>query len=92
MPKGILSPFPPLQAGEKALIIAHLRCCDGKSYSGSLVVHPNIPVRALHCNGRHPSLLEGDQEFIYMMTGTPLTAPEDLKVLIREGIAKLCPT
>ena len=27
-----------------------------------------------------------------MMTCTPLIAPEDLKVLIREGIAKLCPT
>ena len=27
-----------------------------------------------------------------MMTCTPLAAPEDLKVLIREGIAKLCPT
>ena len=27
-----------------------------------------------------------------MMTCTPLTAPEDLKVLIREGISKLCST
>ncbi len=27
-----------------------------------------------------------------MMTCTPLSAPEDLKVLIREGISKLCPT
>jgi hypothetical protein len=27
-----------------------------------------------------------------MMTCTPLSAPEDLKVLIKEGISKLCPT
>jgi hypothetical protein len=27
-----------------------------------------------------------------MLTCNPLTAPEDLKVLIREGIAKLYPT
>ena len=26
------------------------------------------------------------------MTCTPLSAPEDLKVLIREGISKLCPS
>ena len=33
----------------------------------------------------------GGQHVIYMMTCSPLYAPEDLKVLIREGIIKLCP-
>jgi hypothetical protein len=55
-------------------------------------VYPNTPVRALHCNGRHPILPDGEHVFIYVMTCTPLSALEDLKVLIREGICKLCPT
>ena len=71
--------------------IAHLRCCEGKSYSCPLIVHPDTSVRAVHCNGRQPSLPEGDQYVIYLMTCTPLSAPKDLKVLIREGISKLCP-
>ena len=49
------------------------------------------PARAVRCNGRNPSLPEGDQDIIYLMTCTPLSAPEDLKVLIREGVSKLCP-
>ena len=71
--------------------IAHRRCCEGKSYSGPLIVHPDTRVRAVNCNGRHPSLLEGDQDVIYLMTCTHLSAPKDLKVLICEGISKLCP-
>ena len=70
--------------------IAHLRCCEGKCYSRPLIVHSDTPVRAVHCNGRHPGLPEGDQNVIYLMTCTPLSSPEDLKVLIREGISKLC--
>jgi len=71
--------------------IAHLRCCEEKSYSGPLTVHPDTFVRAVHCNGCHPSLPEGDQDVIYLMTCAPLSAPEEFKVLIREGISKLCP-
>jgi len=54
-------------------------------------VHLDTPVRAVHCNGRHLGLPEGDQDVIYLMTCTPLSATEDLKVLIREGISKLGP-
>ena len=71
--------------------IAQLRYCEGQSYSGPLIVHPDTIVRAVHCNGRHPSLPEGDQDVIYLMPCTPLSATEELKVLIREGIPKLCP-
>jgi hypothetical protein len=71
--------------------IAHLRCCEGKSYSDPLIVHPDTLVSAVHCNGRHPSLTEGDQAVIYLMKCTPLSALEDLKVLMRESIPKLCP-
>jgi hypothetical protein len=53
-------------------------------------MQPDISIRAIHCNGRHPSLPEGDQDIIYMMTCSPLSTHEDLKVLKREGIAKLC--
>ncbi len=76
---------------EKALRISHLRNCEEKPYSGPLVVQPDTPIRAIHCNGRHPSLPEGDHNVTYLMTCIPLSAPEDLKVLIREGISKLCP-
>ena len=55
-------------------------------------MYPNTPVRALHCNGRHPTPPDGEHAFIYLMTCTPLSAPKDLKVLIREDISKLCPT
>lgn len=88
-PKGALFPFPCIQAGERALGVSPHRCSEGKSYSGPLTVHPNIPVRALHCNGLHPSPPDGEQEYIYMMTCSPLSAPEDLKVLIKEGISLL---
>ena len=71
--------------------ISNLRCCEGKSYSAPLIVHPNTLDRAILCNCRHPSLPEGDQDVIYLMTCSFLCTPEDLKVLIREGISKLCP-
>ena len=71
--------------------ISHLRCFEGKSYSGRLIVHPAVPVRAIHYNGRHPANPDGDQDLIYLMTCTSLSSPEDVKVLIREGISKLCP-
>jgi hypothetical protein len=45
----------------------------------------------VNCNGRHPGLPEGDHDVIYLMACSPLSAPEDLKVLIWEGISKLCP-
>jgi hypothetical protein len=51
---------------------------------------PDTHVCALHCNGVHPNPPEGAQDTIYMMMCSPLSAPEDLKVLIKEGIAKLC--
>ncbi len=75
----------------KALGIEHLRRCERKSYSGPLIVHPDTHIRPVHCNGRHPNLPEGDQDVIYLMTCTLLSALEELKVLIREGISKLYP-
>ena len=45
----------------------------------------------MHCNGRHTSITDGEQPVIWMMTNTPLTQPEGFKLLLREGIAKLCP-
>ena len=45
---------------------------------------------ALQCNGLHPNPPAGDQEAIYLMTCSPLSTPEDLKVLIKEGISRLC--
>jgi hypothetical protein len=38
----------------------------------------------------HPNPPEEVQDTIYMMTCSPLSAPEDLKVLLKEGISKLC--
>jgi hypothetical protein len=86
--------YPPphiTKKGEKSLGISHLRSCEGKSYSGPLIVYPDILVRANHCNCRQPILPQVDQDVIYMKTCTPLYAPEDLKVLIREGLTKICP-
>jgi len=45
----------------------------------------------VHYNGLHPSLEHGDQTVIWMMTCAPLTFPEDLKLLLKEGMEKLCP-
>lgn len=84
------SPPSYIQAGAKALGIAHLRCCEGRSYSGPIRIQPNVTVRALHCNGLHPNPPTGFQEVIYLMTCSPLSTPEDLKVLIKEGISRLC--
>ncbi len=39
----------------------------------------------------HPSLDSGQQIVIWMMICAPLTFPEDLKLLLKEGLAKLCP-
>ena len=54
-PKQNFSSPPYIQEGAKTLGVAHLRCFEGKFYSGSPVVHPAVPIRAIHCNGRHPS-------------------------------------
>ena len=89
--EGRLSPHSCIQAGERSLEISRLRCCEGKSYSGLSLVQPDIHIRAIHYNGRHPSFPEGDQDIIYMMTCSPLLAPKGLKVILREGISKLCP-
>jgi hypothetical protein len=62
-----------------------------KLYSGTLFIQSDTYVRAIHCNGRHHSLPEGDQDVVYMVTCFPFSAHEDLKVLIREDIYKLCP-
>ena len=48
-------------------------------------------VQVVHCNGLHPSLEPGEQTTIWLMTCTPLTFPEDLKLFLKEGLAKLCP-
>jgi hypothetical protein len=80
-----------IHAGERSVGISHLHVCEGKSYSAPLILQPDASVRTVHCNARHPSLPKGDQDVIYLMSCSPLSAPEDLKVLIREGISKLCP-
>ena len=48
-------------------------------------------MRAPRCNGFHSYLDDGDQTVIYLITCAPLTSPEDLKVVINEGISKICP-
>ncbi len=48
-------------------------------------------MQVVHCNGMHPSLDSGGHAVILMMTCAPLTFPEDLKLLLKEGLAKLCP-
>jgi hypothetical protein len=80
-----------VHAGERSFGIATLHCCEKKSYSGSLHIQSDTYVRDAHYNGRQSSLPEGDEEVVYMMTCSPLTASKDLEVLIREGIIKLCP-
>ena len=77
--------------GETTMGIAHLCACKGRSYSGPIRLTPNITVRAVHCNGLHPSLDLGQQNMIWMMTCAPLIFPEDLKLLLKEELAKLCP-
>jgi len=71
--------------------IVQLRACQGRSYSGPIKLTPEISVLAKHCNGLHPSLDPGDQTIIWMMTSAPLIFPEDLKLILKEGMAKLCP-
>ncbi len=86
-----LFPHSCIQAGERGLGIANLRCYEGKSYSSPLLAHPDIPIRVIHCNGRPPNLSEGDHDILYLMTCSLLSTPVYLKVIIREGISKLCP-
>ncbi len=80
-----------MQEGENTFDIAQLRACQGKSYSGLIKLTREISVHAVHCNGLHPSLDPGHQSTIWMMTCAPLAFPEDLKLLLGEGMAKLCP-
>ncbi len=87
MPPALLRP----QEGEYNKGIAHYHFCEGKSYSGLIQLTPDVTVNAIHCNGRHPSIADDGQLVIWMMTCAPLAQPEDLKLLLREGIAKLCP-
>ena len=80
-----------LQDGEDTMGIAHYRCCGGKSYSRLIQLTSEVAVNAIHCNRRHPSIDGDGQLNIWMMTSFPLAQPEDLKLLLREGIEKLCP-
>jgi len=80
-----------LHEGEDTLGIAHYRLCDGKSYSRLIQLTSEVAVNAIHCNGRHPSIDGDEQLVIRMMTTFLLAHPEDLKLLLREGIEKLCP-
>ena len=75
--------------GETNLGIAHLRACQGKSYSGHIRLTPKIMAHAVRCDGLLPSLEPGEHTTILMMTCAPLTVPEDLKLLLKEGLAKL---
>ena len=79
------------QEGETTLGIAHMKCCSGRSYSDQIQLTPEVSVNAIHCNGRHPSITGDGQLVIWMMTNAPLVQPEDFKILLKEGIAKLCP-
>ena len=73
------------QEGELALNIAHVDCCSGYSFSGTVNVMGSAPVHASHVNGRQPG--QGTaQEVIYMMTCSPLSHPEDLKPMINTTI------
>ena len=81
----------PSHEGASTMGITHLNCCGGKSYSGPIPLSPYIQVNAVHCNGRPPSHEDGADYTIWMRTCSALTHPEDLKILVIEGIAKLCP-
>jgi hypothetical protein len=71
--------------------IAHLGALHGKSYSGPIRLSLEIMTKAVHCNGQHPSLEHGEHTTLWMMTCAPLAVPEDLKVLVREGLSKSAP-
>ena len=77
--------------GETTLGIAYPNAHQGKSYSGPIRLIPEITVQAVHYNGVHPSLDPEEQTTIWMMICDPLTFPENLKLLLKEGLAKLCP-
>ena len=80
-----------MHEGEVALENFHLNNCCGKSYSGPIHLTHKIEMKDIHCNDRHPSMDDGAQETIWLMTCAPLAVLEDLKVLIREGFFKICP-
>ena len=80
-----------VQEGGNTLGIAQFHACQGRSYSSPIKLILEISVHAVHCNGLHPCLESRDQTIIWMMTCAPLIFPEDLKLLLKEGMAKLCP-
>ena len=65
--------------------IAHLDCCSGASFSGTVCAKGITPVHAAHVKSRQPGAGLG-QHVIYMMTCSPLPRPEDLKPLIKTAI------
>ena len=69
------SPCTHVHVGETTLGIAHMGTCQGKSYSGHIRLTLEIMVHAVHCNGLHPSLDNGEQTTICMTTCAPLTVP-----------------
>ena len=73
-----LTPLTPRtsQEGEKALGLSSIGCCLGYSYFGTIVAR-DVDINAAHVNGRHPVHGVG-QEFIYLMTCSPLSHPADL--------------
>jgi hypothetical protein len=65
--------------------IAHVDCCSGHSFSGTVNVMGSAPVHASHVNGRH--LGQGTcQEIICIMTCSPVSHLEDLKPFIKTTI------
>jgi len=80
-----------VQMGETTLGIAHMGTCQVEFYSGPIRLTPEIMVHAVHCSGLNPSLDPREQTTIWMMTCAPITVHEDLKVLLRKGLSKLCP-
>ena len=84
-------PCTSVHEGENTLGIAQLRACQGRSYSGPIKLTPKISVQAVHCNGLNSGLDPGDQTIIWMMICAPLIFFEDLKLLLKEDMAKLCP-
>ena len=63
----------------------------GKSYTGAIQITPQVSVKAIRCNGLHPCMEIGAQDTIWMMTCAPMSVSEDLKVLIKKALIKICP-
>ena len=64
VPISVPPPCTSVEEEENTLGIAHLRACQGRSYSGAIKLTLETSVQAVHCNGLHPSLELGEQTVI----------------------------